>query len=402
MKIKNIYIGSWFPKIKLHLDEFTEFLKETKTHPELDKKQAKKLHKKLKPIEIEKNITSKQLAEIKAKSKKDFDYSYYEDGLLLVKTKSKDFRKSRGDLVTFYQDTLTPCLAFIFSRGAKGLEIIRVPKLPKRIFFTTFKANKKSITEFFEKEKEKIDNWQNFKQFDAIFSENLVAINFKKKFTEDEKDEILQEFIFLTEINRHLYWLLQTHRKIWEKAQKILEEEKVQTKDLPNLIENLTIYFRNVVNIISRIDQMNVVLSTREKSLKTLDDIKWKNYFENKFKKTDLEIDYMKKLFIMTSKFLRNNINYLSSIYQQASEDSIRKLQFLFLVNVVSSFLVLGTIFGTNVYWYEQGQLIATGRLESFHVSVLIAFGFLTLLISTIIYYFWNTIYKNLTRKVKK
>jgi len=402
MKIKNIYIGSWFPKIRLHLNEFKDFLKDGSVNPELDKKTAKTLFNKVRPQNIKLGTTSKGLAEINAQNSKGFDFAYYEDGLLLLKAPVKDFRNDRGKMVDFYQNTLTPCLAFVFSRGAKGLEIIRLPKLAKKIFITTINANKPSIEKFLDGEKEVIDEWQNLKQFSLIFSENLVIINLKKAFSNSQIDEIAQELIFHTEINRHFYWLLQTHRYIWEEAESVLGSKGIKAKDIPEYVENMTRYYRNVVNINSRIDQMSVVLNTRKQGLKYLADKKWHDYFTSKFKKTELEAQYIKKLFLMTSNYLKNNVSYLSSVYQELSEESIRKLQFLFLVNVISSFLILGTLFGANIYLYSQGEIVAYGNIQSFKFSVLISFGFLTLLLSSIIYYFWNNIYKNLTRRVKK
>jgi len=402
MKIRNIYIGSWFPKIKLHLDEFREFIKEGNISPELDAKKAKELLKKLKPKDIKTETTAKNLSEVIAQSEKGYEYSYYEDGLLLVKGAAKNFRVDRGKMLDFYQNTLTPCFAYIFSRGAKGLEVIRLPKLPKRFFVTVENESKKTIEQFFGNEKEVIDQWQDFKSFDVIFSENLIVVNLKSEFPDNQVDDLVQELVFLNEINRHLYWLLQSHRFIWEEAQNILDIPYIQTKQIPKHIDKLTIDYRNSANINSRIDQMGVVLTTRKSSLKNIVDAKWHDYFENRFNKTALEIQYMKKLFVMTSKFLQNNIKYLTSMYQEISEDAIRKLQFLFLINVVSSFLVLGTIFGANIYWYSQGELIAQGKVDSFNFSVLITFGFLTLLLSSIIYYFWNNIFKNLTRSFRK
>jgi len=402
MKIKNIYIGSWFPKIKLHLDEFKQFLNDATIHQELDTKKAKELFRKLRPQNVHTDISAKGLTELIAENQKGFTYSYYEDGLLLLKGKVKDFRTSRGKIVDFYQSTLTPCLAYIFSRGAKGLEIIRLPKLPKRIIAVTENANKRSINTFFNKEKEAVDESYNFGSFEVYFAENIILINAKSRLSAKQIDNIVQEIVFLTEINRHLYWLLQTHRFIWEEAKKILDVSYVQTKQLPRYIEKLTIDYKNVTNINSRIDQMQVVLASRKESLKNISDKKWHDYFENKFQKTKMETNYIKKTFIMTSGFLKNNITYLSSLYQEISEEAIRRLQFLFLINVVSSFLVLGTIFGANILWYEQGELVGQGKIDSFNFAVLISFGFLTLLLSSIIYYFWNNIFKNLTRQFKK
>lgn len=402
MKIKNIYIGSWFPKTKLHLDEFHGFLQDCKVNPELDQQRATALHRKLKPENISSSITAKDLAEVSASNTKGYQYSYYEDGLLLLKSRVKNFRKSRGDLVDFYQNILTPCLAFVFSRGAKGLEIIRLPKLPKKIFTVTQNASSKSIEKFLNQENEKIQNHYKFKLFEVFFSENLVIINLKKTFSQKSIDGIIQELIFLTEINRHFYWLLQTHRYIWDEAEKILESKGIKAQNIPTYIENLTRYYRNTTNVNSRIDQMSVVLNTREKKLQDITDKKWQRYFENKFRKTKLEAQYIKKLFLMTSNFLKNNINYLSSIYQQLSAESNRKLQFLFLANVVSAFLTLGTIFGANIYLFNKNELVLEGSIDSFNFSVMLSFVFVSLLITSIIYFFWNRIFRNIRRPVKK
>jgi len=402
MKIQNIYIGSWFPKIKLHLDEFKQFLKDGSVHPALDDQKAKKLFKKLKPQNVQSQITSKNLAEIIVESPKNFNYAYYEDGLLLLKGPIKDFKQDKKKIIDFYQNTLTPCLAYIFSRGAEGLEIIRVPKLPKRIFLTVKNTSKSTIEKFFKEQQEPIDDMQTFKSFDIYFSKNLVAVNLKPTFPQKQADDIIQELIFLTEINRHLYWLMQTHREIWEEAKRILSIQYIKTKNIPVYIEKLSIDFKNTSNINSRIEQMKVALASRQESLKNIADKTWHDYFNNKFNKTSLETDYIKKIFIMTSKFLKNNINYLNSMYQEISKNSIRRLNLLFLINVVASFLFLGTILGANIFLYSKGELVAEGQIQAFSFPVLLAFGILTLILTSVIYYFWNYIFKNLARQFRK
>lgn len=47
MKITNIYVGGWFQRTMLQLTEIYDFLRECKTHLDLDQEKLKEFHKSL-------------------------------------------------------------------------------------------------------------------------------------------------------------------------------------------------------------------------------------------------------------------------------------------------------------------------------------------------------------------
>ncbi|HUT21817.1 MAG TPA: hypothetical protein VMX18_00225 [Candidatus Bipolaricaulota bacterium] len=402
MKIKNIYIGSWFPKIRIHLDEFKAFLDSAAVHPALDSKMAAALKKKLNPEKVNLYLSKQDMAVVCAHSDKGYEYLYQEDGLLFLKREIKDFKKDKKQIVDFYQNTLSPCLAFLFSRGAGGLEIIRTPKLPKRLFLCTEKETKASILKFLKSENEKLDKNYDFGTFEIYYSDNLVILNALGKISEHIIDELSQELIFLSELNRHLYWLVQNHRLIWDDTEKILSSRFIKNVDIPLYIDKLTEYSKNVSNINARIDQIMVVLKTRNQTVENITRGKWQNYFANKLKKSNQEAAYIKNLFDMTSGFIKSNTSYLNSLYRQNQREAMNKLQMLFLVSVVVSFISLGTIMGAGFEVFQDGKLLLQGELSSYSVPVLIAFGLLTIILSGVIYFLWNYTYKNLSKKFKK
>lgn len=368
MELKNVYIGSWFPKMSLHLEEFRNFLLNGAVIDLLDKKIALELFKKLNPRAVELGERA-GIKFVQANSGESV-FRYFEDGLLVVEKQVSDLKKDFDKIIKFYKSDLSPVLSYLFSKGAKGLEIIRAPGARKPFFVSSLGAGQDEIASFFSAQNKKVEVVSSYKELSVNYADELVLININKDsgHSEEESQSLIENIILFNESGRHLRKLLQTHRVIWDKADVIISKGNTKIKDLPKDSEALTDFSNTVVNILARIEQMKLNLSYRESTFgkKGLERLRLK------FKNRNQDLDYLSSLFEMTGTHLNNNISQLSSIYQEQQQKSLNRLQVLFLTSVVSGFLSLGFF-------------------DNFYIFILLKFGGITILITLLIYYFWHS-----------
>jgi len=400
MEIKKIYIGSWFPKMSLHLDEFRNFLLNGSVIDLLEKKTALELFKKLNPKAVESG--ERDGIKFAQAGCGELTIRYFEDGLLVVeKSASDSLKKDFDKIMKFYSDNLSPALSYLFSKGAKGLEIIRAPGSKKPFFVSSLGANKDEVASFFSAQNKKVDTVSSYKELSVNYAEELVLININKdsEHSEEEAQSLIENIILFNETGRHLQKLLQTHRAIWDKADAILSNDSTKIKDLPRDSEALTQFSNMVVNIKARIGQMKLNLIYRESTFSS----QGGERLLLKFKNRNQDLDYLLSLFEMTDTHLNNNIARLSSIYQEHQQESLNRLQMLFLISVVTSFLALGTYGNIDMAFYGQDKsLLAQGGYAIFDIFDLVKFGGITILATLVIYYFWNDFtFKKVKRKVK-
>ena len=323
MQLKKVYLGSWFPKTSLHLDELANFLVDGSVTELLDKELGIKIFKKLNP----QNIALKEKNGIKYLSATagKFDFAYFEDGLLMTSVNAgKNLKNSCKDLAVFYNNTLSSAFAFIYSRGAKGLEIIRQPGLSKSFFVTAVNANKKEIGKFFQSVNKKIKEVHTHHDISVAYADELVLVSQNHSSGRGNPEHLLDYIIFFDEVQRHLNKLLYMHRHIWDEADLIISKSSVNLKELPEDNAQLTEYSNTVANIKARIKQMKLNLNYRQKKMSK------DTFFSQKVNNISQNLDYLDNLFEMTSTHLLNNVTELSSIYQNTQQTALNRLQMLF------------------------------------------------------------------------
>lgn len=395
MNIKSVYIGSWFPKTNIHLKELELFLKNNVVAEGLDLIEGKKLHRKLSAHHTVTHTNKDGLKHLHAECG-SYGFTYYGDGLLVVKKPAVDVEKDMKEIVTFYREKLSPTLAYLYSRGAKGLEIIRQPGSKKTIFLNSEGNTNTEIRHFFRSLGEEVHAVHNYKESSAFYTDNFILLNCSKKNSHKLCDHIISHLILFNEVKKHSNRLLEMHRYVWDEADRIISESKVRVKDLPKYNEILTDFSNMIDNISSRIDQMKLNFEYRESKAQENEHIYeklWPN-FEN----LQQNLDYIKNLFTMTHQHLQNNINHISSIYQENQENALNKLQLLFLLSVTTGFASLGG-------YIMQDPTIPneiTNNFIGFHFPTLLRFGGIAFLGTIVIYYLWNYTFKNVKTKLKK
>ena len=387
MELKNVYIGSWFPKMSLHLEEFRNFLLNGSVIELLEKKTALELFKKLNPKAVE--LGEREGIKFVQARSGEVVFRYFEDGLLVVEKQATDLKKDFDKIVKFYKNDLSPVLAYIFSKGAKGLELIRAPGSKKPHFVSSLGASKDEIDSFFSAQNKTVDTVSSYKELSVNYGDELVLININKigERSEEDAKSLVENIILFNETGRHLHKLLQIHRDIWSKAEVIISKSSTEIKDLPKDSEALTNFADTVVNIKARIAQMKLNLIFRESTFGN----KGGERLLLKFKTRNQDLDYLLSLFEMTSTHLNNNIAQLSSIYQEQQQKSLNRLQMLFLAGVVTGFLALGSFGDMDLVFYGPDKnLLAQGGYTVFDTVTLVKYGGIAVLATLLIYYFWN------------
>lgn len=359
------------------MDEFRNFLLNGAVIDLLEKRTALELFKKLNPRAVE--LGERDGIRFAQARCGELTLRYFEDGLLVIEKQATDLKKDFDKIIKFYKNDLSPALAYLYSKGAKGLEIIRTPGSKKPLFVSSLGASQDEVAAFFSAQNKKVDAVSGYKELSINYADELVLININKdsEHSEEEAQSLIENIILFNEAGRHLRKLLQTHRAIWDKADVIISKSNTKIKDLPKDSEVLTDFSNTVVNIKARIEQMKLNLSYRERTFSN----KGAERLLLKFKNRNQDLDYLLSLFEMTNTHLNNNISQLSSIYQEHQQKSLDRLQILFIVSVVTGFLSLGFF-------------------DSFYIFTILKFGGITILTALLVYYFWNVfIYKKIKRK---
>ncbi len=395
MRLISMSLGSWFPKTIIHLKEFENFLRGKQLDKHLDIATATKLYLGLDPSFVTSHTNEEGIKYVRGMSE-HFDFTYFGDGLLVVRKQVTDFDTDRESMLWFYRKCLTPIFSFLYSRGAKGLEIIRRPGLHKPLFVHIQATEDREVRDFFINAGEEIHSMYEYKECNIYYADNLIAIVTPLEKPALDLDRLIEYLILFNEVKRHSGGLLETHRYIWDEAEKIISDSRIIIKDLPRYNETLTDFSNTVDNITARIDQMRLNFTYRVQKIQKSHSLfpKLAPIFEN----LEQNLDYIKNLFLMTDQHLSNNIEHISAIYQENQDNALNKLQFLFLLSVVASFVSLG-----SYMVYQRGNPDADyASFLNFDIVNMMKFGGAAFVITYLIYYIWNYRYQNLHTRLKK
>ncbi len=401
MKIEKIYTGSWFPRTKLHLQEFFNFLKYQSSDLELDKNRISALHDLLKIKGV--NYSGGTFDQVSVLCE-NCDFEYFEDGLLVL---GKDFRNIKDDLSfleNFYQKKLTEALSFLYSRGAP------LPLLTK---FSPIRRVRTTLITMSEATEEEIGNLLKEiggdlphakiidKNYQIYFSYRYICIVSKKAKT-DECINLVRHYIFFREYEAQMHKFLNLNRYLWDNVADILKKEVVKYKELPGLREKLLDYREKNTLIKNRINQMDDYIAVRQIEAKNAGYLDFLNkYGADRFAKTASIHNYVVKLWQMTDESLASATELINSLYQENTQKELTALQAIFLIGTTASFLTLGSMPGAMLKFFNpDGNLIAGGEFISFDLMTMARFGLTALVVSLGVYILWEIFFKNV-RKFK-
>ncbi|MBU1146260.1 hypothetical protein KKD80_01810 [Patescibacteria group bacterium] len=401
MKIEKIYTGSWFPRTKLHLKEFFNFLKYESSELELDKKKIASLHDLLKIKKVD--YTGGTFDQVSVLCE-DCDFEYFGDGLLVLGKDFENIKKDLSFLENFYQKKLAEILSFIYSKGAP-LPLLTMLAPIHRVRTTLIamsQATEEEVNDLLkslgsESPHAKVID----KNYQIYFSPQYICIVSKKVKTE-ECMNLIRHYIFFREYEAQMHKFLNINRYLWDNVADILKKEVIKYKELPRLREKLLDYKEKNTLIKNRINQMDDYISTRQIEATNSGYLGFLNkYKADRFAKTMGIHNYVFKLWQMTDESLSSAAELISSLYQENTQKELTTLQAIFLIGTTASFLTLGTMPGAVLKFFNpDGDLIAGGQFLSFDLMTMLKFGFMALMISLGVYILWEIFFKNV-RKFK-
>jgi len=344
MKITNIYVGGWFQRTMLQLSEIYDFLRECKSHLNLDEEKLKEFRKNLGIGKIDYAVAGEEY--IKFTTTFNITVKIFEDGLIVLNNTdvSEDTLFADIDKVTdYYENKLSPAFSYIFSLGAP------VPKELANIatvypyFIVCDNATKDEMTELLTRtEKQKYFDFVN-ENYDVVRGDKYYFINNKHKNLENI-ERYIEEQIFIREFKGQLHRYLNLHRIIWEKIDEVKENAVVKGKDIIKFNTKLEGYAKTITLIDGRINQMGAYISTREKIAKgdneLIEFLAISGYRYETLKNT---LDYIKQLWKMTKEYVVSAQKLFDGLKKDVSNKSLNSLTLVTSMTAGSSIITVLT-----------------------------------------------------------
>lgn len=378
MKYK-IFYGGWYQRTTLHLTEIYDFLHYGRTNLPLDKQKIENNHKNLDLKEVSRK--NDYLEYVQGLTNNGIDINYFEDGLYVLETESNEIDVAKNKLESYFFEKFNPAIAYIFSLGAPTPKLLANIKQEHPLVV---------IVESKNHAKYEVDKIM-FGEVYSTVSSALFTVYKTAKYiliVVDPKgnkqiSNLVYMQIFFREFKDQLERYLNIHRKIWEEITLIKDSKSIKGSEIVKNRMRLDSYDRSINLINNRINQMGTYVKTRQSISK---DIKVEEHlikvFDYKFETLINSLSYIKEVWAMTKDYVKNVISILSDIENQSLNNSIKSLQIITSVGVVSG------IFG----YLSKSEF---PKITSAGIEYLIMLIFVTFLINVgIVSYYRNIKYK--------
>ena len=376
-----VYYGGWYQRTTLHLSEVYDLLYRANSNLPLDKQKLENYKNSLQFESVTRE--SGYLEYVLAKTKDGITLKYFEDGLYLLETTSDDVNSARERLESFFDDLLNPAISYIFSLGAP------TPKILANI-----KQNHPSVVIV------ESDNHTRYKVDPDVFGEVYSLIDSEKltvfktpnfiliavaKSDIKKATSLVEMQIFFREFKDQLEKYLNIHRNIWEEITLIKEKGSIKGMDVVKNRMKLDSYDRSINLINNRINQMGSYVKTRQSMSSELGiEEHLAKVFDYKFETLINTLSYIKEVWAMTDDYVKNVILVLTDIENQSLNNSIRSLQ------VITSLGVVSGIFG----YLSKSDLPSVTNTGWLYLLVLLVVAFIV----NMLLYIYN---RNIKYKIK-
>lgn len=328
-----VTFGGWYQRTTLHLSEIFGFLSQGFTKLDLSKERLEEYLKALRIKDVSREVG--YLEYVKAINKDGIEVRYYEDGLYILEIETDDIKTAQAKLQNYFDNFLNPSLSYIFSLGAPTPKVLaNIPSShPTVVSAKVDDSDKFKIDAPFGEVYSKITSGgvTVFKTPDYIFiiSDSNAPLT-----------ELIEMQIFFREFKDQLEKYLNIHRKIWEEIEDIKERRYIKGKEVDEIRIKLDSLEKTINLISSRINQMDNYVGTRaslSKNLKLEDRLI--NLFQYKFEALTDTHAYIQDIWQMTKDYLSTAIGVIKEIEDKKVASSIRSIQILASIGVVSGIL---------------------------------------------------------------
>ena len=341
MKIKNVYVGGWFQRTRLHLGEIYDFLRSAESPLDLDPQKLVNLRDTL-DVKVA-TLKSDKLEYIQLDTV-DMRIKIYEDGLILLSTDhSDDLKVDIKQLTSYYENKLSPAFSYIFSLGAPVTKELANIKTVYPYFVVVDDASGSELTSLFDEFGQEEYQTSDQEGVSVHRGDKLYIIN-QQGVTDDACERFIEEQIFLREFKGQLHRYLNLHRTIWEKIADVKERGVLIGSEIPNFKTKVDQYKKTIDFIGTRIDQMGTYLRTRE-SIANKDQrlVQFEDLLGYKHETLGDNLSYIKDIWTLTQKYVDSASKLFGDLQSQATSSSVEKLTVVTSMGVGASLLSLFT-----------------------------------------------------------
>ncbi|TSC82857.1 MAG: Uncharacterized protein G01um101420_39 [Parcubacteria group bacterium Gr01-1014_20] len=368
-----ITLGGWYQRTTLHLSEIYNLFESGKSHLDLSKETLEKYRQGL-------NLTSVTreagyLEFLKALTKDGIEIRYYEDGLYVLETSSKNLKQGQEFLKDYFENHFSPAVSYIFSLGAPTPKILANIKT---VHPTVINSTSKNPDQY------SIDSKTFGAVYQKISSENIVVYKtpsyifvVSKPGLETKVADIVEMQVFFREFKDQLEKYLNIHRTLWEEISNIKERKSVKGDEVEILRGKLDSYQKTISLIGNRINQMGTYVRTRSSIAKGMEiEEHLTKLFQFKFEVLSDTLDYIKELWKMTGDYLASAIQNIVEIKNQSTARGIQSLQLITSLGVISG--IIG--------YLSRNELPKITSLGAFYFLIIVAATWLVNYLITKIY----------------
>lgn len=396
MKIKKIYVGSWYPRTLFHLNEMHRFLSDGASSLSLNKEKLKSLRKELNP----KNVSFGQdfgRSVLLAKFK-DYEFESHENGLTLLSVKPNTLKNvdiEMKKLSDFAFKNVFSSFGYLYSQGAPIPKLFSAMKSVMPYTMLTEGMSKEDVTKFLKDRDQTIVKEFKNNKVAIYYGQSIVIINGDTKIAENIACECVY---YLHDAESQFHRILNMHRFIWEEVSAIKSKKVIKYKDLSKTRDLIMEIESEVVFFKSRIEQLDTILraqATRVEKLAKDKDPVCLGFIDG-FESLIASGEYVKSLWSMTEDYLSGASKLISIVYQESSAKQMNTLQFVFIISAVASIISMGTMIGADVFLrFNEITGAVEGNMRSFSLNDLLKLGGISVLIGSILYFLWLKMYEN-------
>lgn len=352
MRIEEVYLGTWFQRTALHLQELHEFLRTGRGIQKGEEKKLLALWRQMAPehVTLEEDTALHFVHAVCS----GIELTMTEDGVLLLRARGKDLASMRKQLEAFYASLLGPAITQLFRRGAplpKELtEVRETYPLLVVLHDSTFSERRHLLARTRD---------QMLAEIRAPGLDVLVG-NVIQLYDVGERGpqgpaltELLRNMVFFREFERQLSRYLNLHRILWEDIARVRNSKRIRFRDFPAVREQLLHHFETLSFVKARLQQMTDIMEARKASASTsgrrlLEQLGWDRFTQMQAAQT-----YVSHLWEMTIEYAQGTLTMLTTLYEENTQRELALLKYITLAAAVTGFFGMNIAFPWEERWAD-------------------------------------------------
>ena len=334
MSIKKVYLGTWFQRTDLHLREIYNFFVNGLVSEQLNQQKIKELRDTFGKVSVDfcEDIINYCLL----KTPNGIVTEFTEDGII---TLSKNYKDANGDiklLQNFYENTLSPAINYLFSRGAPLPKELADIKLVFPFFFVATGITDNDAKELLIKLDDGLITAVEGTKLTLYVGSVGNILAFKHQEGLKLANDFIKYGVFFREFESQLAHYLKLHRQIWEEMDAIRAQKSIKRGDFAKIRNQLMARKKFLSFVSARLAQMDHLIAEREKYVedqKLRDELKQISW--DSFASVVAAYQYIIDLWKMTDEYVESTIRLLEIFYQENTQRELFALELISLFNVV-------------------------------------------------------------------